>query len=479
MNNVAWSVFKASLISIAVFWLSLMSANAQEPATSEKDPRLVEAELRANIAEQEKKAAEAEQAVAVARRAKAIAVFPATETAGVDGSVSVSESAGYFAEVLAYDSLDAATETIAQDVSSAISRDLARTSGAAAQASQAVILIDDLDLSTQAVLHTFISSEIKRTIDRLEAVKSNRIIGSYTVDDNRNLFTSPPEAVGVLAALSAIPALLGTGRDIARFFQTEISISDVSVSLEDNALKSGLVSSLLTESVSIVLPHANANPLGSFASKYEELRGLRTELDDMRLVANIRAETRMTTLVTQKSAVDANLSSLENELEELKKLSAPNSDQLRRLRILSEDGGELDREKEKAVRIANSIISLQRQKSTVISVLSAAIKEADDVSSYLTTANAAGVTPFQAVGIIDTIKSNPNHYLLFADIVSHGGEIQTKKTSFSGSINYIGGAIVSYILVDQSGDLIAADNVAKVDTHRVSRRNSIAEIERQ
>lgn len=464
----------------AILWgLMMTTANAQETAadtTPEKDPRLVEAELQASIAQQEQIKADAEQAIAEARRATALAAFPATETTGIDGDVTVNEGTGYFATILAYESLDAATEIIAADVSSKLPIEHDKSDGTTETITEkAVILVDTLDLSEQAALHSFISAEFDRTIARLTSVKDSQIIKDHTVNDDNNLFTSGQEALGIL---SAIPSILGAGRDIAKFFQTKVTFEKTSVTLADSALTAGLISSLIDDNVSVVLPKFTTEPLTSFTARYSELELLRNDIADMKRIAEHRAEDRKRVLENDKAEADEALKILLDELVELRKLDSPTSEERRRVIALTADDGEIRSARLNVTGIANDISSLERRKAIVIGDLNAAIKEADDLTTALTTANSEGVTPYQAVGVIDAIKSNPNHALLFADIVSQGGEIQTKKTAFSGSINYIGGGVVSYILADQSGMPIAADNVAKLKTQTVRRKKPVEGLER-
>ena len=203
------------------------------------------------------------------------------------------------------------------------------------------------------------------------------------------------------------------------------------------------------------------------------MQNLRNELAQMKLVAESRAEARKTIFQSDKIMADAELKRLRDELTSLEKEKSPTKAQTDRIKALKDPGGEIPAAELQVSGVVNDLASLERQKSIILGVLTAAIKEADDLTTYLTTANSEGVTPFQAVAVIDAIRANSTHHLLFADIVSQGGEIQTKKTAFSGSINYIGGVVVSFILMDQAGSPIAADNSIKVNAQRVKRSKPI------
>ena len=305
--KLTYLIFSACLAFSFSGEFSMGTANAQEPAGQtepEKDPRVVEAETRAEIAEANQREAaanqgiaEANQAVAEARQAERLAKLPDTETTGIDGGVTLEEGSGYFAEVLAYESLERAADDIATKIDTkiaAMENENNNGQGQQTTPKKSVIIVDTLDFSTQAALHTFINAEFARTIGRMNDIKNNSLIISYTIDSDDNAFTSDKEGLTALTALSALPSILGAGRDIAKFFQTELTTKKRTVTLQDNALTAGLVSSLLSKEFESVLPKASVNPLGSFSGTYGQMQDLRNELAQMKLVAETRAEARKT-----------------------------------------------------------------------------------------------------------------------------------------------------------------------------------------
>ena len=68
--------------------------------------------------------------------------------------------------------------------------------------------------------------------------------------------------------------------------------------------------------------------------------------------------------------------------------------------------------------------------------------------------------------------------MLYAEIVSQGAEIQTTKKAFKGDVAYIGGASISYLLLDSSGNVLAAGTESKLKSEKFKRSKSVEGISR-
>ncbi|PUB81667.1 MAG: hypothetical protein DBP02_17795 [gamma proteobacterium symbiont of Ctena orbiculata] len=95
-------------------------ALSQEGEVSEqKTPEQIELEKAQNeqkIAEAKKLAAEAKLAEETAKKSLKELDLPDSETKGLEGTITASDTAGYMAELLAYESLSDATEKVARSL---------------------------------------------------------------------------------------------------------------------------------------------------------------------------------------------------------------------------------------------------------------------------------------------------------------------------------------------------------------------------
>lgn len=438
-------------------------AHAQEESNSatevEKDPRLTEAELNAAIAEAKKKEAEALKAEVEAKQAIFAAKLPSSDTAGVDGKVTLGDGTGYYAEILAYDSLVRATDSIAQKVSTAINPNQAANSG------KSVILIGSLDYSSDFALHNLISSELQRVIASLEKLRSNPVIQEHTLATPNNAFISndAQSEVPIAGLIASVPGVLGVARDISKFFQTELTTKNRAVTLKDSALTASMAGSLIGTQITPIIPSTSTSPLGSFTNSYQTLQTLRDEISDRQLIAETYAEQQKTTLDSFKTAQGVILTKLQAELKELKTAKKPTAAK----------ESEIMRSKEITAAVDKELLKLKTKKELIVGRLQAGIVTADKLTTTLTTANTEGLTPFQAVSVVDTIKSNSTQHMLFVEVVSHGAEIQTTRKAFSGNVNYIGGVNVSYVLLSGTGDVRAAGTDSKLDAKTFKRGKPI------
>ena len=189
-------------------------AQDSEEASTEKTPLEIELE----IAKQKQQLAEAKKAEAEALKALAAAKLPSTETKGMDGTVTVNDGAGYYAEVLAYNALDDIAETIADDIIQDVK-------------DKPVVILGQVELKEAAALANLLDLKITNlntTLDERLAKFPNGG-NDYPLNNQESL----------VAALSAAPAILGAVADIAAFFKTNRTLSAKAVTLNEMALLFG------------------------------------------------------------------------------------------------------------------------------------------------------------------------------------------------------------------------------------------------
>lgn len=458
------SIYRFLVIVVSAFLLEsamVNNATAQDstvPTTQAvKDPRLVEAELNAAIAEQEEKEAKSKQAKAEADKAALLTKLPTSKTEGVDGSITLGEETGYYAEILAYESLENGAKAISAIVKKK-------------KPNNAIVLVDTLDFTSDAALHSLMKNELKRVINQLDTLDSNSEIALYTEasEDNEFLIIDEKDESIVAAALVALPQILGAARDVSKFFQTQLTAKNRKVTLNNTALTADLAGALLEVGLKPILPKSITSPLGSFSKNYGELHRLRNAIDSRKLIASTYAARKKSSLETEKAQLQSDIKAAETKIVELKKDKKPTKPQDEIIQVA----------KLKISQIDFYLAELETKRALIIGYLDAGLKAADDLTGTLTTANTEGVTPFQAVSVIDYITSHPSYNLLYAEIVSQGAEIQTTKKAFSGDIAYIGGASISFLLLNHAGEIIAAGTEKKLKSQKFKRGKPIAGMSR-
>lgn len=450
-----------SALAMSIGGLALVSdAVAQEtPAQQTLNPELAEAQLQAMLAQARRDAALARQAEAEANRARVAALLPGSDTEGIEGDITVSQGAGYYAEVLAYDALSNSSQVIAAKIKAAMGADTR------------VLFVEATSFQADVARYNFIESELDRTIASLEDVLRSEAFASDSDGSAIKLFRSDDdtEAAG-LGVLAAVPAVLGAARDVAQFFQSEVTITNRAVELQESALRADLFSALLEQRLTPL--SAETVPLTNTAllDKLSYLRGLRDELSAIRLTIDVETQRRQSMIAAELRSRNAILTALRAELTLLNSKQNKTPAETKRIKELRDPDGLIAEAVQQVLAEEAAQADLVRLRSVVIGHLDAAITAADSLMTSLTMANATGVSPIQSVGLIDYIKSSGPIHLLFADTVSQGGEAQTIRRAFSGRITYVGGAGVAFYLTDSNGAVLAAGTQQSVVSESFKRR---------
>jgi len=406
-----------------------MAEGDKTPQKSEAEQAL---ETQKRLAILQKEIAEAKTATAVAEAAALKAKLPATETTGQEGKVTADANAGYYAIVLAYKSLGLAAKDIANKIC-AVSDIKKKT----------VVLLDDTDLAASAARWNMIDVQFKRYKAAFEYWKNHgdppkKIYKRIPIEHPAPVLVAAPAIFGTaMDILGAAPAILGTIVDIARFFKQGVTLKGVTVTLDEQALRSAIAQELLQSSL---CPKAILNPsmaLVSFNAFQEEV----LQLGQIRQDGKSR---------------QAELKAMYND-----RISA------------LEEGGEPNE------RTQAQIESLTQNRNEIDAEISTVLTGSATFLTFLTTADDKGLTPLDKVGLIDVIlKNRDDGLLLKTDIVSKGGEMQTTSGGIfsSGNAGYMGSATVTFQLSTYDGELLKAGLGTHTQTRKTIRKNGFSDI---
>ncbi|MCU0457889.1 MAG: hypothetical protein MUE37_02205 [Bacteroidales bacterium] len=379
------------------------------------------------LAETQKAEAEALRAVAEAKKAEAALRLPSTSTKGLQGDVTVEAGAGYYAEILAYESLNECARQIALEL-----KDKLNPQG------DSLIILGQTDLGEEAALWDL----LKIKIDAVNEILRNSIKAYSDYD------ISKKESVIGLGVLAAASPILGAAADIAAFFKVDRSLTNRAVTINRQALFSAVANEIQDKSsaLTIILPECN------LASEGEIHKGIKEIMEN-----RIR-------LLEIKNSLNANFDTIPDEdAEKLIRSKAKKEVLNKTIDKAIADGkstAELEEKLEQLeLEISNSS-EYERNRTTIVARLDKEIAAADAIIASITEKPADKLSVLESVAVIEQIKSVPNAKLLYLLTVSQGGEVETSQATFrQGRVSYIGGVVVSFILTEKDGRYIASGNI--------------------
>jgi len=230
-RQVLWASLAMALV-VNFSFCTTVRGQQMTTGTDQKSDALKAAEEAQALAEAKKAESEAELAIAQnAKKLKALS-FPTSESAGVEGKTTVGEGAGYLAEILVYQSLREASENLVK--------------ANKALYSNRVVITDDFEIGKQFHLWNVINTRIEFFNTQLDGWMEE-----FPVDEDGVLILESAES-GFALALSAIPNVLGSIDDIAKFFKTNTEIINRKVSIPHTAVSAAVAQSLLRHDAEVV-----------------------------------------------------------------------------------------------------------------------------------------------------------------------------------------------------------------------------------
>lgn len=463
--------------SVAAQTVEADATDAPTPATAPTDPTLAAMQLERDREKADQERIQAKLAAEKARIEYALLGVPQSDTKGVDGSVKVENAGGYYADILAFDAMSEISKSIACAVKVTTSTEASNTSGLSK-----IVLTDTLNYGPATVLYTVLETRMTTINDRLGALLSDNSINiaalpvvpgqSHSLNGANQSF---------LAVLGLIPGLLGVAREASQFFQTERTISGRVIEVKQATLEVSIAKYLL------------ANDKGCTGAKSGHeykivLPGIATNESNESLFKRFKTlSERSAELVKKKISIDNNAAVLLKVETDLKKVAEANIVNLKKSLAAATTAGDtaLMTNLKSQIDVQEKIVKTRDEASAVIKAnqkqvmdpIDQALTAAEALMTVLTTANDAGKTPLQVTAIVDQIAGG-NTYMLSADIASMGSELQITKKSWNGKVGYLGGSVVTYVLVSKDGVLMSADQLKSVKTSRFKRSYDIKELER-
>ncbi|MGB0513247.1 MAG: hypothetical protein ACPGJE_00235 [Wenzhouxiangellaceae bacterium] len=405
-----------------LFMTAASSVAPQEngnPGSVATDPAVAELELR-------KKIEQLRLDLITFEKEKLLAKLPETDTTGAEGTIEIDDKAGYYAEIVSYETLtDAATSIVAA----------ARTK--LGENRPAIILVDQSSLTKDEQLWRIIKRRLKQFKRRFAALEDEH--GFIDSEDDLDI---PSAQVAV--ELSAAATLLGGLADLAAFFKVDTEYRGRTFDLAESALTAETARTLLNYEFPVLIP--DLSPVTSAQS-------LVNVLEDVQQDRNGAATTtRMIQRVLR--AVERSLAEARREL------SAREATLAKLKKATPIDQPAVDGVSE-AIAESNATIEMlegrEKRAQEAIEEMQAAVAAFDAYSKAISESSDGKPSPLERVSVVDLIKANPDAYRLHMSIVSQGGEVQlTKSVWSSGRIAYLGGSVSTFFLFDSKGALLTA-----------------------
>jgi hypothetical protein len=397
-----------------------------------KSEALQQLEEQAALLAQQQAIAESEKAIAEAIEGKLAAELPAGDILTLpEGSITSDTKFGYLAELVTYDTLARQAKNLATHLNNMEKEKLPDGSK--------ILLVSDLDVAADDMFLRLVEQQIK---DLTEALKAQNASNKDLLEKLQLELKSPlpkmdaghrmliPGLAVLKPALAVTTATIGAVANIAQMFRAGYTATGKEITLSTTALHA-LVAGKISKfrKWEIYLPHFGFVRKSKLLDKWSELVQQRWSLNNQ--VQHLRQEI-IAPLSKQSKALNAELANLPDSEKKKKQQEIANLEKAQAL-------AEIAKEQSEALITAFDEIS-----KTLL-----AIPEGQTAS------------PLAAAILRERIESLEITHLLYATIVSSGGEVIIKKGWFicSGHTEYLGGSVVSYLLADQDGRIVAADTL--------------------
>ncbi len=377
-----------------------MAEDKQATSQSSMDDRKKEAEARKAVAEAEKAEAEAKQAQIKAQ-------LPPGEAKPVEGKITTDDKAGYIATFAAYDALVQKADEIAIKINS-MSLEKAR-----------ILIIDSLDFASSDVQLIQVLKQISYWDGELNAhLEKIKVFIKEIGKVSKPAW--PPELslaektglVEVGAGLQIAKGVVSSLADIVGYFRVDYDIKGQTINLSNIALHSLVAGRIAASGHSVFLPGFYHIEPSAVINVLEDFNKSITGKDRLKVAITNLKESLLDPQVVKK-----------------KKDGTP-------------EGKSLISEAEKACENAETLI-----------------KEFAEFNKALTSApQGGGYSPLAAAALRQYLDTKGITHLLYLTVTSGGGEMVIGRGLFYwGSVGFLGGCVVTYVLAKCSGEIMAAD----------------------
>ncbi len=422
-------------------------------------------------AEQEKARAEAEKAIAEAEKAKFNASLPTPTSKPSEGNVDLDDKAGYYADILAHETVRGNAIAIAGGVAGKLAN------------GTTVFLVTNPDYLRGGL-------QLKEVEQRLTAFG--------------NLFDAlpglpAPGDVNVAAAplaLAAIPAVLGSLADIAGMFRVDRSIKGRNTNVGQEALLSEVARALhqATEgkNIKVIRPSLNTKPAPPVLTALDTARGKADASADRLITSRIHLSTISNTVdAAQASVTELKLEItawntrvlndrklMQDEILRLKQalekiaLDKPAERKLFEDKIKAEEAALARLEDEAKTKNTEFNTTLSQRAGVVLAAKNlkarhevrvaqteAVLKAFTELTAKLVTvSDGAAASPLGMLAEISLLQgAGANELMLTAAVAGQGGEVETRKSVWtSGRVYHRAGTACSYTLFNNEGVVLAS-----------------------
>jgi hypothetical protein len=411
---------------------ALLMTAAQTTAQTEDDTATTPDDPVVEALKKKKEIAELDQAIAEAEKATLDAKLPDTKGSEVEGTVTLGDGSGYFAEVLAFQALDDAAAQLVSEL------------GGPDDESPKIVIAMGEDLAGTAQLWEIASLRITDANNRLQKLLAEE-------DPTK-------EAVGT--ALVTAAAILGAASDIASFFRSDLTVKARDVDLGSTALAATTAARLTGAGWEPVLPAANLGKT-HLMGQIESLLVSRQELADRRAELETKFQPKLEDLAEAQLAVEA----AEAELAGIKAKKGDTSAADAKLLQAKARRAPLLIDKARWERGAARIDTALTSTDALVKALVEGVEGKPSV--------------VEAVAAVDIAKSDDDMRILRLEISSQGGEIHVAKGALTTRLVYVGGVVVSYLLTDQQGHVQRSGVVARSRAESSRAKDAARRLSRQ
>ncbi|MCM1988003.1 hypothetical protein [Methanococcoides seepicolus] len=392
---------------------------SEEADNQEKSEALKQKEEQAAIMAQEQAIAESEKAIAEANKAKLEAELPAGATATPpEGTITTDDKFGYLAELVAYDTLTHQVEKLVKAVKDTeLPKDCK------------ILLVEDLNVAADDVHLLQVERQLETLKNGLAAqIEANKAHLQPSEPKKELVETKGIVETAIATAPVVAVATAGIGA-VSNMFRADYTVKGKEISLSDTALRA-LIAGKLSK-CSVYLPHFYNITESKLIDTFEEVVGQRWGLQNQ--VQQLNQQ-----IVEPKKKKVA-------ELEvEIKKLADPSLVERKQAKL-------------------EALTAEQQAAETAVLQSESLITACDESrKALLTAADDQTASPMEAAVLREKILALKVTHLLYATIVSSGGEaITSRRWLTSGHTAYLGGSVVSYILAKVEGDIVTADTLVR------------------
>jgi len=400
-------------------------------SNDELDEQLKKASKQKELTDAQKAIAENQKAIAEAQKGTIEASFPKGATKPLEGEITTSEKFGYIAKLVAYESMKRKALQIADDIKKILNKN------------DKVLLVNDLDLASSDIPLIQVESILTLFTKNMNAqIETNK---NFLKESKEIIAEALPLAAAVLAPM-IIPGIISSVADIVGYFQVNYDVKGQDFTLDNQAILSIVAGKIKEKEIQVYIYNFNLVDESEILSSFNQTLSLKQDLD--RTIDRIRFE-----IVKKKNdeikITQDKIQELKKRLGELKDSDKDKKNILVQLKEYNESFVKANDLLDKA----NAHIINSESLSKAFSIFADSATKTTDEKTLPLLLKAA---------LRKHIKTLKITHLLNLKIVSSGGEaITMKRRFFFGKANaaFIGGSVVSYILANTSGLIIAADTV--------------------